>query len=81
MLFPLDPSYLLDNEMSLLPFTTYVNGILGLGGKASKNKLKYTSFIFPMKNITILGIFPTDTQKEYSKVLPGVTLNMLFGHI
>ena len=44
-------------------------GILGLGGKASKNKLKDTSFIFPMKNVTILGVFPTHAHKEYSKVL------------
>ena len=36
---------------------------MGLGGKASKNKLKDTSFIFPMTNDTILGLF------EYGKVL------------
>ena len=43
--------------------------ILGLGVKASKNKLKDTSFIFPMKNVTILGAFRTHAQKEYGKVL------------
>ena len=47
-------------------------GILGLGGgggKASKNKLKDTSFIFPMTNVTILGVFRAHAQKEYGKVL------------
>ena len=44
-------------------------GILGLGGKASKYKLKDTSFIFSMTNITILSIFRTHAQKEYCNVL------------
>ena len=39
------------------------------GGGASKNKLKDTSFIFPMINVTILCVFRTYAQKEYSKVL------------
>ena len=39
------------------------------GGKASKNKLKDTSFIFPMTNVTILGVFRTHAQKEYGNVL------------
>ena len=43
-------------------------GILGLGGKASKNKLKDASFIFSMTNVTILSIFRTHAQKEYHKV-------------
>ena len=38
------------------------------GGEASKNKLKDTSFIFPMTNVTILGVFRTHAQKEYGKV-------------
>ena len=38
------------------------------GGKASKNKLKDTSFIFPMTNATISGVFRTHAQKEYGKV-------------
>ena len=42
---------------------------LGLGGKASKNNLKDTSFIFPMTNVTILGVFRMHAHKEYSKVL------------
>ena len=43
--------------------------ILGLGGgEASKNKLKDTIFIFPMTNVTILGVFRTHAQKEYGQV-------------
>ena len=38
-------------------------------GGASKNKLKDTSFIFPMKNVTLLGVFRTHAQKVYGKVL------------
>ena len=44
-------------------------GILGLGGKASKHKLRDASFIFSITNVTILGIFRTHAQKEYRKVL------------
>ena len=68
---PPDPRCHLDNEMSLETFTKYVKGIiLGLGGGgASKNKLKDTSFIFPMTNVAILGIFRTHAQKEYGTVL------------
>ena len=47
----------------------YPKGILGLGGKASKNKLKDASFIFSMTDVTILSIFRTHAQKEYRKVL------------
>ena len=41
----------------------------GGGGGASKNKLKDTSFIFPMTNVTLLGVFRAHAQKEYGKVL------------
>ena len=37
-------------------------------GGASKNKLKNTSFIFPMTNVLILGVFSTHVKKEYGKV-------------
>ena len=40
----------------------------GGGAKASKDKLKDTSFIFPMTIITILGVFRTHAHKEYGKV-------------
>ena len=40
----------------------------GGGGGASKNKLKDTSFVFPMTNVTIVGEFCTHVQKEYGKV-------------
>ena len=39
--------------------------ILGLGG-ASKNTLKDTSFIFPMTNVTILGVFRSLGNEEHS---------------
>ena len=60
-----------------MPFTYVVNvysdkslskGHLGGGGEASKNELKDTIFIFPMTNVTILGVFRTHVQKEYGKV-------------
>ena len=37
------------------------------GGEAYKNKLKDSSFIFPMINVTILGSFCRRAQKEYGK--------------
>ena len=42
---------------------------MGLGGKASKNKLKNTNFIFLMANDTILGYISYAAQKEYGNVL------------
>ena len=44
-------------------------GSRGVGGKASKNKLKDACFIFSMTNVTILSIFRTHAQKEYRKVM------------
>ena len=38
-------------------------------GEASKNKLKDTSVIFQMTNVTILGLFRTHARKECGKVL------------
>ena len=38
-------------------------------GGASRNKLKDTSFIFSMTNITILSIVRTHAQMEHCKVL------------
>ena len=37
-------------------------------GEASKKKLKNTSFISTMTNVTILGVFRMHAQKEYGKV-------------
>ena len=61
-----------------MPFTYVVNvysnmslskGHLGSrGGKASKNKVKDTNFIFPMTNITILAVLRMHRQKECGKV-------------
>ena len=65
---PLDPRRPLHMlYMCIAPFNC-PNGILGLGGKASKNKLKDASFIFSMTNATILSIFRTHAQKEYHNV-------------
>ena len=57
-------------------------GILGLGGKASKNKLKGTRSIFPTTNVTILGVFRTHAQKEYGKVweMKSFILSLTFKH-
>ena len=44
-------------------------GHFGSRGKASKNKLKDTNFIFLMTNDTILGVFRTNAQKEYGNIL------------
>ena len=43
-------------------------GHLGPKGEASEIKLKDTSFIFSMTNVTILRIFRTHAQKEHHKV-------------
>ena len=44
-------------------------GHFGSVGGASQNELKDTIFIFPMTNVTILGVFRMHAQKEYGKVL------------
>ena len=60
-----------------MPFADVVNDysdvslskeLLGSRGEASKNKLKDTSFIFPMTNATVIGVFRTHAQIEYGKV-------------
>ena len=66
---PLDPRRHLHMLYICIATSNCPKGILGLGGKASKNKLKDASFIFLMTNVTILSIFRTHAQKEYRKVL------------
>ena len=68
LFLPLDPRRPL--HMLYINIGTFncPKGILGLGGKASKIKLKDASFIFSMTNFTILSIFRTHAQKEYRKV-------------
>ena len=66
-------------KMKLVPFgqgnvafniNNICKGHLGSrGGEASKNRLKDTSFIFSMTNVTILGVFRKHAQKKYGKVL------------
>ena len=41
---------------------------LKIRSEASKNKLKDINFIFPMSNVTILGVFHTHVHKEYGYV-------------
>ena len=53
-------------------------GILGLGGEASKNKLKDTSFTFPVTNVTILSIFRTHAQEGYCKILEMNSTSFLY---
>ena len=65
---PLDPRRHLHMLYICIATFSCPKGILGLGGKASKNKLKDASFIFSMTNVTILSIFRTHAQKEYRKV-------------
>ena len=66
---PLDPRRPLHMLYICIGTFNYPKGILGLGGKASKNKLKDASFIFLMTDVVILSIFHTHAQKEYRKVL------------
>ena len=65
---PLDPRRPLHMLYICIATFNCPKGILGLGGKASKNKLKDASFIFSITNVTILSIFRTHVQKEYRKV-------------
>ena len=67
--FPLDPRRHLHMLYICIATFNCPKGILGLGGKAYKNKLIDASFIFSMTNVTILSIFRTHAQKEYRKVL------------
>ena len=64
---PLDPRRPLHMLYICIATFNCPKDILGLGGKASKNKLKDASFIFSMTNVTILSIFRTHAQKEYRK--------------
>ena len=66
---PLDPRRALHMLYIYIMTFNCPKGLLGLGGEASKNKLKDTNFIFSMTNITSLSIFRTHAQKEYCKVL------------
>ena len=65
---PLDPRRPLHMLYICIAAFNFPKGILSLGGKASKNKLKDASFIFSMADVTILSIFRTHAQKEYRKV-------------
>ena len=65
---PLDPRHPLHMLYMFIATCHCPKDILGLGGKASKNNLKDTSFTFPVTNVTILSIFLTHAQEGYCKV-------------
>ena len=67
--FPPRPKTPFTHVVSLYNDIQLSKGHLGSRGEASKNKLKDTSFIFSMTNISILSIIRTHAQKEYCKVL------------
>ena len=67
--FPLDPRRPLHMLYMFIETCNYPKGILGLGEKASKNKLQDTNFIFPMTNVTVLSIVRAHAQKEHCKAL------------
>ena len=60
------------NDMSLSV------GNIGSRGEASKNKLKNTSFTFPVTNVTILSIFRTHAQEGYRKSLEKNSKSILY---
>ena len=75
---PLDPRRPLHMLYNYIMTFNCPKIILGLGGgEASKNKLKDTSFIFSMTNITILSTFRTHAQKEYCNFLETKVVNIL----
>ena len=75
---PLDPRRHLHMLYMFISTCHCPKGILGLGGKASKNKLKDTSFTFPVTNVTILSIFRTHAQEGYCKVLEMNSTTILY---
>ena len=75
---PLNPRRPLHMLYIFIATCHYQKGILGLGGKASKNKLKGTSFTFPVTNVTILSIFRTHAQEGYCKVLEMNSTSILY---
>ena len=75
---PLDPRRLLYMLYMIIATCHCPKGILGLGGKASKNKLKDTSFTFPVTNVTILSIFRTHAQEGYCKSLEMNSTSILY---
>ena len=71
----IQPLYPLDQRRPLHMLYIYIatfncpTGILGLGGKASKNKLKDANFIFSMTNVTNLESSTLQITKLNSKCL------------
>ena len=77
-LSPLDPRRPLHMLYMFIVTCHCPKDILGLGGKASKNKLKDTSFTFPVTNVTILSMFRMHSQEGYCKVLEMNSTSILY---
>ena len=75
--FPPSPKTPFTHVVYLYNDVQLSKGHTGSRGKASKNKLKDTSFILSMINITNLSIFRMHAQKEYCKVLETKDINIL----
>ena len=75
---PLDPRRALYILYMFIATYNCLKGILGLGGKASKNKLKDTSFIYLNANVNILSIFHTHSLKEYGRVFEMKSTSILY---
>ena len=63
--FPLDPRRPLHMLYMFIATCRCPKGILGLRGESILNKLKDTSFTFPVTNVTILSILRTPAQEGY----------------
>ena len=77
-LYPLDPRRPLHMLYMFIATCHCTKRILVLGGKASQNKLKDTSFTFPVTNVTILSIFCTHALEGYCKVLEMNSTSILY---
>ena len=79
-LSPLDPRRPLHMLYIYIATFNCHKGILDLGGKASKIKLKDLNFLFSMTNVSILSIFRAHARKEYRKIekLKGTYIRYIF---
>ena len=67
MLFPPRPEMPITYVVNVYRDMSLSKGHFGSRGESIQNKLKDTSFIFPMANITILGVFCMHVQMEFGK--------------
>ena len=77
--FPLRPKTPFTYAVYVYSDMSLSKGHLGSrGGKASKNKMKDTSFTFQVTNVTIFSIFRTHAQEGYCKVLEMNSTSILY---